>query len=242
MGFPLKKWFVVIVSVGVMVSVIIGVVSYHNHQKVDNWNQLLETSSSINAQTGTQANSQSPGYTGKSTTTESPVNSDASPSTPQPEPSLSVMIDIKGAVLNPGVYTLSSDKRVMDAIEKAGGLQKEADVTPLNLAQHLSDEMVIYVPKLGEQPPSLPPIQASVPSSNQSTPSTDASNGQTKVHINTATETELETVPGIGPSKAKAILDFRAKNGPFSKLEDLTLITGIGDKTLERLKPYLDLK
>lgn len=141
-----------------------------------------------------------------------------------------MLVDVKGAVTNAGVYEADPGDRVKDLIEKAGGFSKEADINKINLAQKLADEMVIYVPKIGEETGNA--MSTALPDSGQG--ETDG-----KIAVNTATVEELDTLPGIGPSRAQAIIDYREENGPFKKLEDLLNVTGIGEKSLEKLKDYI---
>ncbi|MFX3674445.1 MAG: helix-hairpin-helix domain-containing protein [Paenisporosarcina sp.] len=141
----------------------------------------------------------------------------------------SVVVDIKGQVVSPGVYTLSNESRVLDAIKRAGGLLPSADSKVLNLAAKLSDEMVLYIPEIGEIPPV---VEGSFPTKNTSKESS-------LVNINTAEETELMSLPGIGPSKAKAIISYREDKGPFNSIEDMKNVTGIGDRTFESLQEFI---
>ncbi|MGV3467329.1 MAG: helix-hairpin-helix domain-containing protein [Heyndrickxia sp.] len=136
-----------------------------------------------------------------------------------------MMIDVKGAVLHPGVYDGNEEERVIDLIQKAGGFQKKADQRKVNLAEKVHDEMVIYVPKKGENPDNELNFETTI-----------ASPDNNKVNINTADLEQLQTLTGIGPSKASAIIEYREKNGGFKKVEDLTNITGIGEKTFEKLR------
>lgn len=135
-----------------------------------------------------------------------------------------VIIDIKGEVKHPGVYEMDASDRIHHVIDKAGGFTDGADQTQVNLAQRVVDEMVIYIPKQGEGDVELP-VGAS---------SEGASEG--KLRINYATKEELETLSGIGPSKAEAIMKHREENGLFQTPEDLLEVSGIGEKTLENFK------
>ncbi len=146
-----------------------------------------------------------------------------------------IMVDIKGQVQHPGVYQLPKDKRVLDAIEKAGGFKDQAEQNSINLAQKLADEMVIYVPKKGEK--SVPEAASSISSSTNSS----SSASPPTVHINSATLDQLQELTGVGPSKAEAILKYREEHGPFKNTEDLKNVTGIGDKSLEKMKDQIDL-
>lgn len=139
-------------------------------------------------------------------------------------------VDVKGAVLSPGLYDALQGERVYDLIEKAGGFTAEADRNRVNLAQIVEDQMVIYVPVIGEEGDNAP-VQNSV-----GTLSTGGAGEGQKVNLNKADETELQTLPGIGPSKAEAIIQYRSENGPFQSIEDLKNVSGIGEKTFEKLK------
>lgn len=136
-----------------------------------------------------------------------------------------IVVDVKGAVNRPGVYRLPSGSRVQDAVVKAGGEGKKADLNRVNLAQPLADGMVVYIPRRGEKMPAL--FETGAGNSGQ------AENGQGKININTASAAELETLNGIGPSKAEAILRYREEHGPFADISDLLQVPGIGEKTLE---------
>ena len=133
-----------------------------------------------------------------------------------------IFVDIKGAVKNPGVYQMKVGDRVKDALEAAGGLTEEADSQKVNLAKRLEDQMVIVVPKVGEE---AEEISAGVTSKEE------AKEG--KVNINTATVEELKTLKGVGEKKAEAIIEYRKKNGSFKTKEDLMKVRGIGKKLFE---------
>ena len=139
------------------------------------------------------------------------------------EPSKEIFVDVKGAVRYPGVYQLTAEQRVIDAIEVAGGLTEEANALHLNYAQKLQDEMAIYVPRVGEEIPEIMGI-------NSSKNDTESR----LINLNTASESELMTLPGIGPAKAQAILVYREEKGPFKTIDELKNISGIGDKTFEK--------
>lgn len=148
-----------------------------------------------------------------------------------------VVVDVKGAVKYPGVVQLTTEDRVMDAIEAVGGYTEVANPVTINHAQKLVDEMVIYVPAQGENLEELA-LQTTVTTNASS----NASNDDGKVNLNTATEAELTTLPGIGPSKAAAILAYREENGGFKTIEDLKNVSGIGDKTFEKLQDAIKVK
>ena len=150
-----------------------------------------------------------------------------------------IIVDVKGAVHYPGVYTLTEGQRIVDAIEMAGGYVEQAYTTLINHAQKLQDEMIIYIPKIGEEITEfMPQLVTSSPSSNIG--SSSSSDG--KVNINSASESEFTTLPSIGPSKARAIINHREEHGRFQTVEDLKNVTGIGEKTFEQLKEHIDVK
>ena len=117
-----------------------------------------------------------------------------------------IFVDIKGAVKNPGVYQMKAGDRVKDAIDAAGGLTAEADSQKVNLAQRVEDQMVIVVPKVGEEAEAIPAGATSKEASKEG-----------KVNINTATVEELKTLKGVGEKKAEAIIEYRKKNGSFKR-------------------------
>ena len=132
-----------------------------------------------------------------------------------------VSVYVCGAVNVPGVYALDADLRVADAVEAAGGMRKDADTEYVNLAQRLSDGIKIRIPTLEE---------------------TMAETSQTKlVNINTADETALCTLSGIGSAKAKKIIEYREKNGPFSRIEDIMNVPGIKEAGFEKIKEQITI-
>lgn len=141
-----------------------------------------------------------------------------------------IVVYICGAVKESQVITLEENSRICDAIDAVGGLTNEADLTNINLAYILEDGEKIYIPKKGEE------IQ------NISTSSYNNSSSPSKININKATQTELETIPGIGPSTALKIINYREENGKFSKIEDIKNVSGIGDAKYEQMKNYISIK
>lgn len=133
-----------------------------------------------------------------------------------------IFVDIKGEVKNPGVYQMKAGDRVKDALEAAGGLTEEADSQKVNLAKRLEDQMVIVVPKVGEESEEIPTGETRKEATKEG-----------KVNINTATVEELKTLKGVGEKKAEAIIEYRKKNGSFQTKEDLMKVRGIGKKLFE---------
>lgn len=168
------------------------------------------------------------------------------------EETASIMVDVKGEVINPGIYTLEKEKRVIDAINMAGGLTKNADTSVLNLSKKLSDEMVIIVysyyevrnfEKTKEKEESVNKQCEKGSNSlkndacigiEHSKDSNTLSSG--KISLNTATQEELMQLEGIGEAKAKAIIEYREKNGSFPTIEDIKKVSGIGDSLFDKIK------
>lgn len=182
-------------------------------------------------------------------------------------PKISIKVDIKGAVLNPGVYELNEDNRVIDVINKAGGLITEADTSVINLSKKVEDQMVIiiytkeeienYINNINKE--SITNIVETISKSTTKCPdilinegcltqntsiieneniienntTTDITN---KISINTSSASELDSLPGIGLTKAQAIIDYRNSNGLFSNIEDIMNVTGIGSSIFDQIK------
>lgn len=145
-----------------------------------------------------------------------------------------MMVDMKGAVYKPGVYEAFAGDRVIDLIERAGGLTREAAEDQVNFAMYVEDEMVIYVP-LQDEEFDLDVI----------TTITTSSGGGSEsglININKADQAELETLTGIGPAKATAIIEYRETNGTFQSIEELKKVSGIGEKTFEKLQDQIAVK
>lgn len=137
-------------------------------------------------------------------------------------------IDVKGAVNKPGIYHLPAPVRLYQALEAAGGVTDQANVQQMNMAKEIVDGSMIYIPKKGEQiPTEASPLQA------------DGEKGNGKINLNTATLQELESLPGLGPTKAQAIIQYRGEHGGFQSVEQLLEVSGIGERTLERIKEQL---
>lgn len=135
-----------------------------------------------------------------------------------------VVVHVAGAVLAPGVHRLPPGARVVDAVEASGGLAPDADASAVNLAALLVDGAQVYVPRLGEAPPAVAAVGAS------------AADASGPVDLNTADAALLETLPGIGPATAAAIIDHRERHGPFASVEGLLEVRGIGEAKLAALR------
>jgi len=140
-----------------------------------------------------------------------------------------IVIQVVGAVPRPGVYALAKGSRVQDAISAAGGFLVDADKTGINLARALEDGEQLDVPYLEG---AAPLVITEAPAATEP-PSTDL------ININTASQTELDTLPGIGPTAARKIIEYRTANGPFATIEDIIKVSGIGPGTYEKLKDLI---
>lgn len=161
------------------------------------------------------------------------------------------MVDIKGEVISPGIYKLPSTSRVIDVINKAGGLTDIADTSVINLSKKIEDEMVIIIYSEYEVNNWLKTkqeedyLQEKCQNSEDSKIENDAcinddviENNETIININTATKEELMTLSGIGETKALAIISYREKT-PFTSIEDIKNVSGIGDSTYNEIKDHI---
>lgn len=161
-----------------------------------------------------------------------------------------IMVYITGEVKNPGIYELEENSRIKDVIERAGGLKETADITDINLATILQDEDKITIPtkdKTTQENQNTEKIQSNnqsktaEKSQNTISTSTNATgkNQNVKININTATQTELETLPGIGPSIANKIVSYRRENGKFKNIEEIKKVSGIGESKYNKIKELI---
>lgn len=159
-----------------------------------------------------------------------------------------IVVHITGAVQRTGILALPEGARIADAIDAAGGITEEADLDEVNLAYELQDGQKIYIPskedktKLESKAYIMSGSGNNVVIQTVSTEGNLESKGEKKVNINTATQNELENLPGIGPSIASRIIEYRQQNGKFSKIEDLQNVKGIGDAKFGKIKEYVVIK
>jgi competence protein ComEA len=168
-------------------------------------------------------------------------------------------VDIKGAIVNPNVYKIESNARIVDVIKLAGGLTNDADTSILNLSKKVTDEMfiIIYTKSEIENFKNKGITTTEVikyiekdcdcpdPIINDScitdVTEDDSEDSTTKIGLNSATKEELMTLPGIGETKALAIIEYRDSNGLFKIIEDIKNVTGIGDSVFAKIKDYITL-
>jgi competence protein ComEA len=148
-----------------------------------------------------------------------------------------VVVEVAGAVAHPGVYHLGADDRVADLIARAGGLAPDADADRVNQAAALVDGTMIYVPRQGQTD-----VPAPVGGASGGDPSSGGDAGSATpavVDLNTATAAQLDSLPGVGPATAAAILAYRRQHGPFAQVDDLADVAGIGPAKLAQIRPHV---
>jgi competence protein ComEA len=161
-----------------------------------------------------------------------PTATRAPTATPQP-----IQVYVSGAVTLPGVYSISWDSRVQQAIVAAGGTTMYADLVRVNLAERLYDGQQVYVPMQNEAATPILPTPVSQP-----TAAILLSLPGSKININTASNSDLEALPGIGPTLAQRIVEYRQANGPFNRLEDIKKVKGIGDGIFAEIKDWITVE
>ena len=171
----------------------------------------------------------------------------AAPLSTLPTP-LTVRIHVAGAVVHPGVYTVTSSARVVDVVNAAGGATSRADLERINLAQTIIDTEQVFVPFRSSRTtkitvvPRLRPSRTTISVSASTVPGALPIVGVTTttaaplINLNSATSDQLDTLPGVGPSTAKAIISHRNRKGPFGKVEDLLNVPGIGPSKVAALR------
>lgn len=167
-----------------------------------------------------------------------------------------IVIYIIGEIKKEGVYELDENSRISDAIEKAGGTKENADLSQINLAYKIEDGMRIYIPKKGELVQDKEKIEDKTQEivTGKSTDITNTTSVNTnlsinkksktdieKINLNKATQTELETLPGIGPSTAEKIIAYRKENGNFKNIEDIMNVNGIGESKYNKIKDLISV-
>ncbi|MGI6294498.1 MAG: helix-hairpin-helix domain-containing protein [Armatimonadota bacterium] len=164
----------------------------------------------------------------------------------QQEETSKVIFQVAGCVNKPGVFNVAKGTRIIEGIKLAGGPTADADLESLNLAAKIEDGSKIYIPSKSVAPEATAvmtmPAASKSPSSSRTSSSNKLHNpGDGKVNINTADENELQRLPGVGPSTAQAILDYRSKIRRFSSVDQLDDVKGIGPKKLDKMRPFICL-
>ena len=161
-----------------------------------------------------------------STSDEADSHFDSSDDSTKDDSNTDIYVHICGAVINPGVYQVPAGTRVYQALELAGGSSDDAYLSGINLADKLADGQKVYIPAEGENAEGIL--------------STDSGDVQSvMININTASEAELMTLPGIGQSRAKDIINYRVKNGFFESIDDIMKVSGIKEAAFEKIKDLI---
>ncbi len=170
------------------------------------------------------------------------------------EENMKIIVHVSGAVNKEGIVELEENSRIAEAIDKAGGLKENADIKSINLAFKLEDGMKIYIPTIEESieqknqnediigKTSKEMISSSGIVQGEQTNTQNQQKKNEKININIATQTQLETLPGIGPSTALKIINYREENGNFKNVEDIKEVSGIGDAKYENIKNLICVK
>ena len=153
-----------------------------------------------------------------------------------------IVVHVSGAIKSPGVVKLKQGARIEDAIEKAGGLKDNADISNVNLAYVLEDGVKIIIPEKGDDEQTVNIVSSSVGDEIILKFNSNEEEKKTKVNINKASQSDLESLSGVGPSLASKIIDYRNNNGKFSNIEDIKNVSGIGDNKFEAIKDYICIK
>ncbi len=160
----------------------------------------------------------------------------------RPAPGSAVVVHVAGAVRAPGVYTLPAGSRSVDALRAAGGPAPDADQDALNLAALVADGDQIVVPRRQRPEPSAASDSPAASGSSRSPTKKLEDPGEGSVNINTASADELQRLPGIGPAMAARILTYRKEIGRFTSVEQLLDVSGIGEKKLAQMKPFVRIR
>lgn len=155
----------------------------------------------------------------------------------EPTADAQARVHVAGAVKKPGVVTLDGGARVVDAISAAGGTEKNADLNRVNLARVVKDGEQIVVPEISSSGAGAEAQGSTAGAGPAPGAGEEAGGSGEKININSASEAELENLPGVGPVTAAAIVSYREENGPFSSVDALTEVSGIGEATLAKIKP-----
>jgi len=235
--FLVGKWKYVVVAVGVVfVVIVVGIGGFKLLQKPDM--PEFQSLASNDLSKGVQVIDSDVDGAGASGTIVSGaggagITSGSDADGAEVAESPQVLVDIKGAVVNPGVYQLNANARVIDVIVLAGGLLAEADTMQINLASTIYDAMAIIIPKKGEI------VRVPVGTEDVSGSTGIGATQPAKININTASLSQLMSLSGIGEVKAREIISYRERVGGFGKIEDLMRVSGIGSVTFAKIKDFI---
>ena len=238
------------IIVGIVICIIIAIVYYYINNIDNDFKFISVEETDLNSDANTYEEKKSKEMTNLNKTSEDNKESENAK-----EEFENIIVHISGAVIKEGVVELKKDSRVSDAIEKGGGLKEDANIKDINLAYKLEDGMKIYIPNNAEQEEKdnknsnlIQGMETNniseyviVSEEKQSEQNFHNSIKTIKVNINTATQTELETLPGIGPSTALKIINYRNENGNFRSIEEIKNVVGIGNAKFEGIKEYITI-
>ena len=145
-----------------------------------------------------------------------------------------IIVHIDGEVVKPGIVSLPTEARITDAISAAGGLTELADTSKINLAYSLQDGLKVYIPSINDTQ-----VETYIQNDAGDNVIVQDSSSSSLININSATQSELDSLPGIGPSTASKIIDYRNKNGDFKNIEDLMNVSGIGEAKFNNIRDYI---
>lgn len=211
MEFLNKKQKIIFIVIGILMIIFIG---YHIIKKQGNYkyNELETTITEDN--------------------TKNSINLEE-------EEDISVIVHITGEIKKEGIVEVKQGDRIVDVIEGAGGVTEEADLSKVNLAYKVSDGQKIYIPSINETETKTETEEYITEGAGKDIIIEGEKNSTEKVNINSAAQTELETLSGIGPSTALKIINYRNENGKFKSIEDIKNVPGIGDLKFENIKEYI---
>ena len=149
----------------------------------------------------------------------------------EPEEKEKIKVHIAGSVVSEGIVELEEGERVADAIDQAGGTTADANMDQVNLAYKVQDGQKIYIPNINEEEYEITEDMEGIQNIYET--------NSDIININTATQTELELLPGIGPSTASKIIKYREENGEFKTIDDIKNVSGIGDAKFESIKDQI---
>ncbi len=220
------------IAIGIVITIIVIVAIFYSYKQENNF---LDQTENLEIEENTTENEE------KAKTNE--------------ETKEMIIVHISGAVQNEGIVELEVNSRVADAIEKAGGLKENAYMDEINLAYLLEDGEKIHIPTIEEQKEKegeegkkeeeIKKVETTNKYSNANINNVnqkEKTSKQTKININTATQEELDSLPGIGPSTATKILDYRKQNGKFKAIEEIKEVSGIGESKYEKIKDQITVK